>query len=128
MRKARFTEEQMVAVIRESDREPVCRRSWNRRSYTWRKRFDGLQVNEARRLKQLERAEIKCARFSPCGVPLASLPLLAGREHGRTIPLADKSLIEILQCGSLVRLRAHRANASHPAGLGRYAAGRNLRQ
>jgi len=31
--------------------------------------------------------------------------LLAGPEHGRTIPLADKGLIEILQCGSLVGLR-----------------------
>src|SRR5712672_2912594 len=28
-----------------------------------------------------------------------------GREHGRSIPLAEKSLIEILQCGSLVGLR-----------------------
>jgi hypothetical protein len=34
---------------------------------------------------------------APC-----QLPLLAGPEHGRTIPLAVKSRIEIPQCSSLL--------------------------
>ena len=59
MRKVRFTEEQMVAMVREADREPVAvvakRHGISEQTiYVWRKRFGGLQSNDVRRLKQLE--------------------------------------------------------------------------
>ena len=59
MREVRFTEEQMVAIMREADREPVAvvakRHGISEQTiYVWRKRFGGLQSNDVRRLKQLE--------------------------------------------------------------------------
>ena len=59
MRKVRLTEEQMVAIMREADREPVAvvakRHGVSEQTiYVWRKRFGGLQSNDVRRLKQLE--------------------------------------------------------------------------
>ena len=59
MRKGRFSEEKMVAIIREADRDPVAavakRYGISEQTiYTWRKRFGGLQASDVKRLRQLE--------------------------------------------------------------------------
>jgi putative transposase len=60
MRKRRFSEDQIIGVLREqvagARTEEVCRRHGISTTtfYKWKARYGGLEVSEARRLKALE--------------------------------------------------------------------------
>jgi putative transposase len=60
MKGSRFSEEQIIGVLREHEAgaktEEVCRRHGisNATLYTWKSKYGGLEVSEARRLKSLE--------------------------------------------------------------------------
>ena len=58
--KKRFSEEQIIGVLKEAEAgipvKELCRKHniSDATFYTWRKKFGGLDVSEARRLKSLE--------------------------------------------------------------------------
>ena len=68
MRESRFTDEQIVAIPREADRDGVAvvakRHATSEQTiYTWKKRFGTFQVSDVRRLKALEQENAKLKRL-----------------------------------------------------------------
>ena len=60
MKRSRFSEEQIIAILREQEAgtktQEVCRRDGisDATFYKWKAKYGGLEVSEARRLKSLE--------------------------------------------------------------------------
>lgn len=69
MKASRFSEEQIINVIKEAAGgiavSEICRKhgisSWT--FYRWRKRYSGLEVSEAKRLRELEAENARLKRL-----------------------------------------------------------------
>jgi putative transposase len=87
MKGSRFSEEQIIAVLREQEAgartEEVCRRHRisSATLYKWKSRYGGLEVSDARRLKALEDENRKLERLlADSLLDIAALKDLLGKN------------------------------------------------
>jgi putative transposase len=87
MKAKRFTEEQIIAVLREAEaraktKDPCRRHGVSEATfYNWKAKYGGMTVSEARRLKELEAENSKLKRLlADAELDKAALKELLGRK------------------------------------------------
>jgi putative transposase len=87
MKKKRFTEEQIIAVLKEAEAgaktKELCRRHGisDATFYNWKAKYAGMTVSEARRLRELEAENTKLKKLlAEAELDKAALKDLLGRK------------------------------------------------
>jgi len=69
MKRKRFTDEQIIGVLKEGEAgakvDDICRRHGisSATFYTWRKKYGGMEASDAKRLRELETENAKLKRI-----------------------------------------------------------------
>ena len=93
--KRRYTEEQIIGILREQEaggtvKEITRRHGISEQSfYRWKAKYGGLEVSEARRLKELESENAKLKRLL-AEAHLDNVALKASRSDGRAARFSRK--------------------------------------
>ncbi len=87
MKRSRFTEEQIIAVLKEHQAglsaAELCRKHGisDATFYNWRSKYGGMEVSEAKRMKQLEDENAKLKRLlAEQTMDLATLREMLGKN------------------------------------------------
>ena len=86
MKKSKFTEEQMVTILREADKNPVAEVAKKHKIseqtiYVWRRRFGKLEPADVKRLRELETENAKLKRmYADLALENAAIKDVLGRK------------------------------------------------
>src|SRR5262250_515517 len=114
MKRSRYTEEQIIGILKEQEAgTPVaelCRKHGmsDAKFYTWKSKYGGLEVSEAKRLRALEAENTKLKRLladamldnaafkdllGRMATPVAHFPRLSPTPGGHPVPVSRVSTL-----------------------------------